>query len=235
MSKFKALFNFRKYAFGSKDELTHYFTQYFGVKPKDIELYKKALTHKSISADCNNERLEYLGDTILSSVVSTYLFHKFPDKNEGGLTILTSKVVSRDKLNEIGNLILLNKHIIAVDFEKGYKNIVGNAFEAIIGAIFLDYGFEKASLAVEKSLLQHINLKQLDETKTNYKSVLIVWGQKTGNKVEFKGKKLPESNKYKSTLLINNKKINSTAKDSKKAAELELSEKALNSLFLEDY
>ena len=234
MDKLIALFNSRKYAFGSKEELTNYFTQYFGVKPKNIELYKKALTHKSISAECNNERLEYLGDTILSSIVATYLFRKFPDKNEGGLTVLTSKIVTREKLNEIGVLINLDKHIIAIDFQKGYKNLVGNVFEAVIGAIFLDYGFTKTCKAVEKSLLKNINLKELDETKTNYKSVLIVWGQKTGNKVVFKGKKLPESNKYKSTLLINGKKINSTAKDSKKEAELELSEKALISLFLED-
>ncbi len=235
MSKLKALFNSRKTAFGSKDKLILYFNQYFGIKPKDIELYKKALTHKSVSAAFNNERLEYLGDTILSSIVATYLFHKFPDKNEGGLTVLTSKVVTRDKLNEIGVHINLNEHIIAIDFEKGYKNIVGNAYEAVIGAIFLDLGFEKTTKAIEKSLLNHIDLKELDEAKTNYKSVLIVWGQKTGNKVVFKGKKLPESNKYKSTLYINKKKVNSIAKDSKKQAELDLSQKALNSLFLDDY
>ena len=234
MSKLKALFKSRKSAFGSKDELTRYFIQYFGVTPKDIELYKKALTHKSISTENNNERLEYLGDTILSSIVASYLFLNYPKKDEGELTILTSKLVARDNLNEIGNVIKLNEQIIAIEFEKGYKNIVGNAFEAVIGAVFLDYGFEKARVAVEKSLLKHIDLKELDETKTNYKSVLIVWGQKTGNTVVFKGKKLPESNKYKSTLLINGKKINSTAKDSKKKAEFFLAKEALASITIED-
>ena len=235
MGKLKAFFNKRNVAFGSTDELTDYFINHFGVKPKNQDLYKKALTHKSISADYNNERLEYLGDTVLSSIVATHLFHKFPNKNEGGLTVLTSKVVTRKKLNEIGALINLNEHIIAVDFEKGYKNLIGNAYEAVIGAIYLDCGYEKTSKAVEKSLLRHIDLEQLDEAKTNYKSVLIVWGQKTGNKVAFKGKKLSESAKYKSSLYINNKKINSTAKDSKREAELFLSKKALNSLFLDDY
>lgn len=235
MSKLKALFNKRKSAFNSTDELSDYFVTHFGIKPKNKELYKKALTHKSISSEFNNERLEYLGDTVLSSIVATYLFHKFPDKNEGGLTVLTSKVVTRKKLNEIGVHIHLDEHIIAVEFDKGYKNLVGNAFEAVIGAIYLDFGYEKASSAVEKSLLRHIDLQQLDEAKTNYKSVLIVWGQKTGNKVIFKGKKLLETRKYKSTLYINGKKINSVSQESKKEAELLLAEKALNTLFLDGY
>lgn len=234
MSRIKALFASGKSAFASKDALTSYFWQHFGVKPKNIELFKQALTHKSVSADCNNERLEYLGDTILSGIVSAYLYHKFPNKDEGGLTVLTSKIVTRDKLNEIGTHIELNEHIIAVEFQRGYKNIVGNAFEAVIGAIFLDQGYDKTVKSIKKSLIRHIDLEELDKAKTNYKSVLIVWGQKTNNQVIFKGKKLPESNKYKSTLYINSKKISSTAKDSKKEAELYLSEKAMKSLFLEE-
>lgn len=234
MSRIKALFATGKSAFASKDALTSYFVSNFGVKPKNIELFKQALTHKSVSADCNNERLEYLGDTILSGIVSSYLYHKFPEKDEGGLTVLTSKIVTRDKLNEIGTHIGLNEHIIAVEFQRGYKNIVGNAFEAIIGAIFLDQGFEKTAKSVKKSLIRHIDLEELDKAKTNFKSVLIVWGQKTNNQVVFKGKKLPESSKYKSTLYINSKKISSTAKDSKKEAELHLAEKALKSLFVDE-
>ncbi len=234
MTRIKALLASGKSAFASKDELTSYFRSNFGVKPKNIDLFKQALTHKSVSTDCNNERLEYLGDTILSGIVSSYLYNKFPEKDEGGLTVLSSKIVTRNKLNEIGSLIGLNKHIIAVEFQRGYKNIVGNAFEAIIGAIFLDQGFDKTVKSVKKSLLRHIDLEELDRTKTNYKSVLIVWGQKSNNQVVFKGKKLPESNKYKSTLYINSKKIHSTAKDSKKEAELYLAEKALKSLFLEE-
>ena len=235
MSRLKSIFASGKSAFATKDELATYFIAHFGVKPKKIELYKQALTHKSISADFNNERLEYLGDTILSSIVSSYLFKKFPEKDEGGLTVLTSKIVTRHKLNEIGSLIQLNEHIVTVEFQRGYKNLVGNAFEAVIGAIFLDQGFDKTAKSVQRSLLRHIDLVELDKIKTNFKSVLIVWGQKTNNQVVFQGKKLPESSKYKSTLYINSKKINSTAKDSKKEAELFLAEKALKSLFTEEY
>ena len=235
MGKLKAFFSSRKSPFGSNHELVSYFSSQFGVKPKNIKLYEKALTHKSISSESNNERLEYLGDTILSSAVATYLFKNYPKKNEGELTILVSKLVTRKKLNEIGELIKLNDHITAISFEKGYKNLVGNAYEAVIGAIYLDLGFETTQQAVYISLLRHVDIKKLDEEKANFKSVLIVWGQKTGNKVEFKGKKLLESNKYKSTLFINGKKINSTASKSKKEAEVELSEKALKSLFSDEY
>ncbi len=234
MSRLKSLFASGRTTFANKDELSSYFIQHFGIKPKKIELYKQALTHKSISAEFNNERLEYLGDTILSGIVSSYLYEKFPEKDEGGLTVLTSKIVTRDKLNEIGSFIQLNEHLVAVEFQRGYKNIVGNAFEAVVGAIFLDHGFDKTAKSVYRSLLRHIDLVELDNTKTNFKSVLIVWGQKTSNQVIFKGKRLPESNKYKSTLYINSKKISSAAKDSKKEAELYLAEKVLKSLFSEE-
>ncbi|MEN8928450.1 MAG: ribonuclease III domain-containing protein [Flavobacteriales bacterium] len=234
MNKLKGLFGKKNNTFNSQDKLATYLLEEFGVKVRNVNLYIQSVTHKSKSADNNNERLEYLGDTILSSIVAAYLYKKFPEKNEGGLTILTSKIVTRNKLNEIGSFIKLNEHIIAVDFQNGYKNIVGNAFEAVIGAIYLDHGFKKACQAVEKSLLRHINLKELDEEKTNYKSVLVVWGQKTGNKVVFKGKKLPETSKYKSILYINGKKINSTAKPSKKEAEQTNSERALSTLLLKD-
>ena len=106
MNKLKAIFNTRKIAFGSDEELIQFFHKNFKIKPKNIELYKQALTHKSKSSDSNNERLEYLGDTLLSSIVASYLFEKFPAKNEGDLTVLTSKLVNRKKLNTFGEKIV---------------------------------------------------------------------------------------------------------------------------------
>ena len=233
MNKLKAIFNTRKIAFGSDEELIQFFHKNFKIKPKNIELYKQALTHKSKSSDSNNERLEYLGDTLLSSIVASYLFEKFPAKNEGDLTVLTSKLVNRKKLNTFGEKINLQDHVIAVDFDCGYKNILGNAFEAIVGAMYLDHGFEKTKKSLIKCFLNKMDLSKL-EKEDNHKSVLNVWGQKTGNKVVFKGKKLSESNKYKSVLYINGKKINSTAQESKKEAELVLSKEALSSITIKD-
>lgn len=234
MNKLKLLFNSRKKTLGLEHDVIAYFSKEFNITPKKMELYAQALTHKSKSPDQNNERLEYLGDTVLSSVVVSYLYDKFPKKNEGELTVLTSKIVSRKNLNEIGEKIGLSDYIIAVDYDNGYKNILGNTFEAIIGAIYLDKGFEITQNAVQYALLDKLDLAKMDEEETNFKSVLIVWGQKTGNKVLFKGKRLPESSKYKSTLFINSKKINTIAKDSKKEAEQYIAEKALSSLILKD-
>lgn len=234
MSKLKAFFNTKKVAFESDDDIKDFFIKQFGVKPKNLNLYIQAFTHKSKSAEFNNERLEYLGDTVLSSIVVSYLFEKFPKKNEGQLTVLTSKLVSRKKLNEIGNLLNLDRHIIAIEYDFGYKNILGNTFEAIVGAIYLDQGFDKTKEAIVKGYLSQANLTKIDEEETNFKSVLVVWGQKTGNKVVFKGKKLPETGKYKSILYINGKKINSTAKESKKEAEQQIAKQALSTLLLRD-
>ncbi|MDA9262169.1 putative dsRNA-binding protein [bacterium] len=235
MSKLKAFFlKNKKTAFDSDDEITSFFINQFGVKPKNLNLYIQAFTHKSKSPEFNNERLEYLGDTVLSSIVVSYLFKKYPKKDEGQLTILTSKLVSRKKLNEMGELLKLNEHIIAVEYDFGYKNILGNTFEAIIGAIYLDQGFEKTKDAIVMGYLEKVDLVKIDEEEKNYKSILIVWGQKTGNKVIFQGRKLSETNKYKSTLYINGKKINSTAKESKKEAEQQIAEQALSTLLLRD-
>lgn len=233
MNKLKAIFNSRKIAFDSDEELSLFFQKNFKVKPKNLELYKQALTHKSKSSEVNNERLEYLGDTLLSSIVASYLFEKFPSKNEGELTELTSKLVNRKKLNEFGEKLNLQQFIVALDYDFTFKNIFGNAFEAIIGAIYLDQGFERTKKSVVSCFIKQLDLSKLQK-EANHKSVLIVWGQKTGNKVEFKGKKLPESNKYKSDLYINAKKISSTAMDSKKAAELFLAKEALEKITIKD-
>ncbi len=233
MNKLKAIFSTRKIAFGSDEELARFFQKNFKIRPNNIELYKKALTHKSKSSEANNERLEYLGDTLLSSIVASYLFEKFPAKNEGELTVLTSKLVNRKRLNKLGERLNLHEQIIAVDYDFGYNNILGNAFEAIVGAMYLDQGFERTKKSLIKCFLDKMDLSKL-EKEANHKSVLIVWGQKTGNKVLFKGKKLSESNKYKSTLYINGKKIDSTAQDSKKEAELFLSKEALGSITIRE-
>ena len=233
MNKLKAIFNSRKIAFGSDEELVSYFYTNFKVKIKNIDLYKQALTHKSKSTEVNNERLEYLGDTLLSSIVASYLYEKFPEKDEGELTVLTSKLVNRSQLNELGERLKLQDHIIAVDYDQGFKHILGNTFEAIVGAMFLDLGFDRTKKALIQSFIKRMDLSKLEQ-ETNQKSVLIVWGQKTGNKVEFKGKKLSESNKYKSTLYINGKKISSTAKDSKKEAELSVAKVALSTILIEE-
>ena len=124
----------------------------FGFIPNNIELYKLALIHKSASlvlADgrqINNERLEFLGDAVIEAVTSDYLYIEFPDRQEGFLTQLRSKIVSRQSLNTIARTIGLDRYVIANPTgSTNQKHIYGDAFEAMIGAIYLDQGYEFAN------------------------------------------------------------------------------------------
>ena len=118
-----------------------------GFRPGKISLYKAALTHRSVreSADENNERLEYLGDAILSGIIADFLFKKYPYKEEGFLTEMRSKMVNRNKLNEIAIKMGIKKITYFNKFDNSLKmsQIFGNTLEAVVGAIYLDKGFKK--------------------------------------------------------------------------------------------
>ncbi len=145
------------------------------------------LVHKNGSRD-SNERLEYLGDSVLNTVVAELLFNRFPYKNEGFLTEMRSKIVSRESLNDLAIKIGLS-HIVEYDrraISIHTKNsIFGNALEAFIGAIFLDGGFYLAKKFILKKLITHIDLDTLQYTEKNFKGRLIEWGQKQNSAIEF--------------------------------------------------
>jgi ribonuclease-3 len=159
----------------------------FGIVPNNVELYKLALIHRSVSLPgeegrrvVNNERLEYLGDAILEAIVSDYLFIEFPDKNEGFLTQLRSKIVSRASLNEIAVKIGLDRHVI-VQHNSNHiqKHLYGDALEAMIGAIYLDKGYDYVNrLVINDILAKNLQIDQLTAQETDYKSRLIEWSQK---------------------------------------------------------
>lgn len=158
----------------------------FGVCPNNIELYKLALIHRSSSfyADngtpINNERLEFLGDAILEAIVSDYLFIEFPDRNEGFLTQIRSKIVSRSSLNDIAMQIGLDKHVI-VQYSNNHiqKHLYGDALEAMIGAIYLDKGYDYTNrLVINRILRKNLNLDKLTQVETDFKSRMIEWCQK---------------------------------------------------------
>ena len=166
----------------------------FGLVPNNIELYKLALIHRSASfyagesrSPVNNERLEYLGDAVLEAIVSDYLFIEFPGKNEGFLTQIRSKIVSRASLNEIAVRIGLDKHVI-VQYSSNHiqKHLYGDALEAMIGAIYLDKGYNFTNRLVINNILdRHLNLDKVSQVETDFKSRLIEWGQKHRLKVIF--------------------------------------------------
>ncbi len=161
-----------------------------GFLPDDLSLYQTALSHRSVreGADENNERLEFLGDAILSSVIAHYLFRKYPYKGEGFLTEMRSKMVNRQKLNEIALKMGLKKITVYNKFDNALKSsqIFGNTLEALIGAVYLDKGYVKTQTWVEKFVIMpHLFTEDLEELDINVKNKLYGWANKNGRTLEF--------------------------------------------------
>lgn len=161
-----------------------------GFRPDKIALYKAALTHRSVrdTADENNERLEYLGDAILSGIVADFLFKKYPYREEGFLTEMRSKMVNRNKLNEIALKMGLKKITFYNKFDNSLKvsQIFGNTLEAVVGAIYLDKGFDKTRKWVLKCIiLPHLFMDDLEALEINHKNKLYGWANKNGKNLEF--------------------------------------------------
>ncbi|MDL2309233.1 ribonuclease III [Bacteroidales bacterium OttesenSCG-928-B11] len=173
------------------DQLRKYIRSLFGFTPQNIELYKIAFIHRSLStknkagAVMNNERLEYLGDAVLSAVVADFLFKKYPFLAEGPLTEMRSKIVCRDRLNMLSKKIGLNKYI-SMEENAHAKSALGDAFEALVGAIYLDQGYNKTKrIIIRKILLTYLDLDSVIAEDTNFKSKVLSWAQKQHKQVRF--------------------------------------------------
>ena len=203
----------------------------FGFIPNNIELYKLALIHKSASLvledgrPINNERLEFLGDAVIEAVTSDYLFIEYPDRDEGFLTQLRSKIVSRQSLNELAVKIGLDRHVISnASTSITQKHIYGDAFEAMIGAVYLDQGYEFTNrLLINRIYFQALNLDELTESETDFKSRLIEWCQKNHHTIRFRTTRQENSAAnhplFRSTALIDNMEVGHGSGESKKEAE----------------
>ncbi|WP_246073442.1 ribonuclease III [Dinghuibacter silviterrae] len=161
-----------------------------GFRPRHLPLYKTALSHRSIKegSDQNNERLEFLGDAVLSTVVGDFLFKKYPYKGEGFLTEMRSKMVNRSILNEVAlkmglkKITLYNKH----DNSLKISQIFGNTLEALIGAIYLDLGYLRTKRWIMKRvILPYFFLDELENLEINHKNKLYGWASKNGKVLEF--------------------------------------------------
>ena len=198
-----------------------------GIKPLNENLYLEAITHSSYkniqSQDRDNERLEFLGDAFISLTVAKHLLKLYPDRREGYITQLRAKIVSRDHLNKLGSLIGLEEFILYQKTANKYKSLVGNAFEALYGAIFLDLGFEKAQKSFEKFILiPHLDIDKINLENRDYKSELLIYFQKKGIKISFETLKDEECKnrlQFMSNVIANGKKIGKGEGSSKKIAE----------------
>ena len=161
-----------------------------GFTPGEIDLYKTALSHRSVreGADENHERLEFLGDAVLSSVIAPYLFRKYPYHGEGFLTEMRSKMVNRQMLNDIALKMGLKKITFYNKYDNSLKisQIFGNTLEALIGAVYLDKGYAGTQKWVEKCIIMpHLFIDDLEIIEINIKNRLYGWANKNGKALEF--------------------------------------------------
>ncbi len=189
-----ALRDYFAHCFSKNKKLSEFIHNDFGFYPRNITLYELAFTHKSASEQrignykLNNERLEYLGDAVLSAAVADYLFRLFPTKAEGFLTEMRSKIVSRNSLNKLSQKLGFEQMIhYSHDARSSFKSMTGNAFEAFVGALYLDRGYDFTKhILIDRIIRIHIDLDQLEQTDVNFKSKLLEWAQKEKKHLVFK-------------------------------------------------
>ena len=209
-----------------------------GFKPKSKSLYIKAFTHRSMNIKdkmgnaINYERLEFVGDAMLSSVIASYLYEQVPHGDEGYLTKMRSKVVSREHLNELGkDLDLIDLVQSRIPKSSFGNNIHGNLFEALLGAIYLDKGYKFCERFIYKRVIYpYVDIETLEGKVISYKSLLIEWCQKEKNTFDYQvyedtGK--DELKHFSVKLSINNKVVSKARATSKKKAEEKASKRAL--------
>jgi len=161
-------------------------SEILGFVPINLEYFRKAFTHRSSNKHDENgnafsyERLEFLGDAMLSSVIAAHLFNKVPAGDEGYLTKMRSKIVSREHLNELGKDLNLVRFIDSkVPVQHFGENIHGNIFESLVGAIYLDRGYDYCEKFIQKRVVNpYVDIARLEGKVISYKSLLIEWCQK---------------------------------------------------------
>jgi len=208
------------------------------LKPGNLALYKLALKHSSVKADQNsNERLEFLGDAVLSLIIGEYLFKKYPLQEEGFLTESRSRIVNRASLGSlakkigIDTLLCYNKNTV---HQGGGKFIYGNALEALIGAVYLDRGYKLCCRFVLGRLLHlYIDLETLIKTDTNYKSQLVTWASRNRKSIQFKIVTEPRTERlraFTAQVMIEDRVVGQGQGNHKKQAEQQAAQVALATL-----
>lgn len=203
---------------------------------KDVDVYKAAfsLRNRQKKLSKNHERLEFLGDAILGAIMSSYLYQVYPNENEGYLTQMKAKVVSRENLNRLGEELEL-KELISAKHKKGNlsNHIDGNLFEALIGAIYLDFGYDICEKIVLENLLTPEKINRLENKIASYKGLILEWGQKNKHQVRFKTQReehVKENNFFKCEIFLNEEKIVHAVGFSKKKAEEKAAQRAFYTL-----
>jgi ribonuclease-3 len=213
-----------------------------GFRPSNLRIYETAFIHRSASytlpdgTRINNERLEYLGDSIIDAILSEYLFHLYPEATEGFMTKTRARIVNRERLNRLGitmgleNLIVSNLSSPVIP-----PNLSGNALEALVGALFIDAGYRRTRrFFIERVLKKHLNLAEVLESETDYKSLILEYCQKNRLKLTFTLQEKPAHESsvtpFSISLEINDETFASGEGATKKEAEQDASAAALEKI-----
>jgi ribonuclease-3 len=235
----KLIFKIYSYYFSSDKELARRLRPMVGFVPTNLPIFKLAFSHKSSTSEKayaiqNNERLEYLGDAVLGTIVGEYLFKKYPNADEGFLTKMRSKIVKRKSLNKIGEKMGLDLLLSEYNHTRLSKSMLGNAVEALVGAVYLERGYDQTRrFVIRKILRNYVDVHELESYDDNYKSQLLEWCQKNGQTVSYKlvaRYKFEKRDRFKVAVLVDGKKMAIADDFNKKSAEQTASEKAMQSL-----
>jgi ribonuclease-3 len=211
-----------------------------GFYPGNLSLYKLAFSHRSLALETtqgtrlSNERLEYLGDAVLGAVVAELLFKKYPYKDEGFLTEMRSRIVSRENLKQIAVRIGIDELLRINAVPGSYRSMYGDAFEAFIGAIYLDKGYSVTQQFILGRIVKlHIDLEEVESTEKNFKSIILNWGQREKINVTFESMEEDRQTRLITVRLLVDGVEKATAKDFvKKKAEQIAAEKVCRELGL---
>ncbi len=236
-------FQFKKSS-NQDHQVRKYLKGIIGYAPRNFQLFKLAMLHSSVAKKNiqgkpeSNERLEYLGDAILGAVIAEYLFKKYPYKDEGFLTRIRSRIVSRESLNLLGKKLGL-QHIIEADLKikSPYKSVYGDSLEALVGAVYLDRGYAYCRKFILTRLLEpYFNLKEIIQNNTNFKSRIIEWSQKESKELNFETtdvKDIKNRKEFTVEVLIDHKSVAAGYGNTKKNAEQDAAQKAIEQLNLD--
>lgn len=212
-----------------------------GFKPKDISWYQRAFTHRSMNQKdasgnpLNYERLEFLGDAMLGVIISKHLFKEVPNGNEGYLTKMRSKIVSRQHLNELGRELELDKFLESrISSDQFGENIFGNLFEALVGAIYLDRGHDYCERFIRMRVIEpHVDIQRLEGKVMSYKSLMIEWCQKQKKAFLFEvieDQGVDERPHFSVRFVIDEQVVSRARETSKKRAEEKAAQRAFYAL-----
>ncbi|HPK04275.1 MAG TPA: ribonuclease III [Bacteroidales bacterium] len=234
-------FGYFKAIFSPDRELYLKLKNIFGFYPNNISIYQLAFRHKSCALRhfngirISNERLEFLGDAVLDAIIADHLFKLFPYKDEGFLTQMKSKIVSRNHLNKLSSKLGIDKLIqCSQETIPHHKSMKGDAFEAFIGALYLDKGYRiTRSIIIDRIIRLHVDMDEMVTMDTNFKSRLLEWTQREKKTLEFKVIDEVGSGYHKQyivELLIDQVVFGRGQDYSIKAAEQQAAEKALEKI-----